>query len=337
MPRTLPIITLCLLCSFPIHAQDIVTLAEQFSASLEPKWQKETFRPLDDAERYNWHFVPLLRQGSSLANLNDTQDEMAMGLLQRSLSPTGLVKAKDIMWLENVLKVKEEYTSMPDGSDRRDPEKYHFLVFGKPGEGRLWGWRFEGHHVSLSFLLDGDQIVSATPFFLGSNPGKVDVDGFEAKEVLKKETALGFQLVQSLDEGQRSSAIFSTEAPNDIFSFNHREATPLEPKGVSYANLSPKQKEIFDELFDTYMSNYQFGFADLLREKVRKAGFENLHFAWAGSLTPGAGHYYRIQGPTLLIEYDNTQNGANHVHSVVRDLTNDFGEDILKDHYASEH
>ena len=318
--------------------QGLSTSTKHFLDALSADSRSEAMKDLDATDRYKFHFVPLLRQGPSLAELDENQESAAMAILQASLSPTGFAKAQDIIWLENVLRAQESVPSrMPDGSIRRDPEKYHILVFGTPGANAGWAWRFEGHHLSLNFTLIGDRIVSSTPSFFGSNPGKVNENGFEPKEVLKAETALGFELVNSLNKKQRVTAIFSDTAPSEIITGNNKNAEALEPKGLGYSDLDDKQKEIFHKLLDTFIGNYQFGFADLLRDKVEDAGFDQLFFAWAGSLKPGAGHYYRIQGPTLLIEYDNTQNGANHVHTVVRDLTNDFGEDILRDHYASDH
>ena len=180
-------------------------------------------------------------------------------------------------------------------------------------------------------------IESSTPSFYGSNPGVVLAGKERGKEVLKAETALGFALVNSFNETQLKTAMISETALTEIVSFNSRKAVPLEPKGLMYGAMTDKQKEMLMSLLNVYVKNYELGFSNKLMNKIKLAGYENLSFAWAGSLKPGAGHYYRIQGPMLLIELDNTQNNANHVHSVVRDLTNDFGDDILREHYQKEH
>jgi hypothetical protein len=143
--------------------------------------------------------------------------------------------------------------------------------------------------------------------------------------------------VNSLSPSQLKTALVSDKAFPEILSSNVRKALPLDPRGLVYAAMNGAQKDLLMKLVNVYVDNYELGFSHKLMEKIRKAGIENLSFAWAGSLKPGSGHYYRIQGPTLLIEFDNTQNSANHVHTAVRDLTNDFGEDILREHYEKDH
>ncbi|MGS0526897.1 DUF3500 domain-containing protein [Zobellia nedashkovskayae] len=211
------------------------------------------------------------------------------------------------------------------------------LFFGKPAKDEFWGWRFEGHHVSLNFVATKGTLVSGTPYFMGSNPGIVPSGISEGKQVLKKETEIGFELLNSLAEEQLAQALFSNKAPHEIYSRNNRTATKLEPNGILFSDLSEEQKVIFKKLLNLYLDNYEAEFSKELKNKIEEADINKLSFAWAGSLKPGKGHYYRIQGPTILIEYDNTQNNANHVHTVVRDLTNDFGQDILKEHYNHSH
>ncbi len=322
-----------------VQGQNFLQQANTISDLLTQEQKAEALRALDDEERFNWYFVPILREGVTLAELNDEQEQAVVQLIQSAISPTAYTKATDIMSLEHVLKAIEPNGggTMSDGTARRDAEKYYWIQFGEAANEKPWAWRFEGHHLSLSFTMMGSELVAATPFFFGSNPGKVDVPGFEKMEVLKLETSMGFQLVNSLNKEQLALARFSETAPNDIYTSNDKEARRLEPLGLGYADLTGKQKKIFHELLEVYISNYQFGFADQLREKIEATGYDQLYFAWAGSMKPGAGHYYRIQGGTLLIEYDNTQNGANHVHAVIRDLSNDFGENILKEHYAKSH
>ena len=180
-------------------------------------------------------------------------------------------------------------------------------------------------------------IVSGTPSFWGSNPAKVSTREQHGKEVLKQETDLGFKLINALSSAQQETAIFAEKAPPEIFTENKRKAGALEPPGISFSDMRKNQQSIFMELLDIYIDNYQLGFSSTLRKRIEKAGIDNLSFAWAGSLKAGGGNYYRIQGPMLLIEYDNIQNNANHVHTTVRDLTNDYAEDILREHYLKDH
>jgi hypothetical protein len=241
------------------------------------------------------------------------------------------------MELEHILRSLEGDAKLSDGRFRRDPLNYHFCIFGEPASKGTWGWRFEGHHISLNFFCKDGKIVSSTPSFLGSNPAIVRDGEKKGIQVLKDEMVLGFELVNSFTPEQLKTARFSDSAPHEILSGNSRKAKPLSPAGIMYTALDPTQRKVFEQLLDLYVDNYELGFSKTLMEKIVKAGMHNLSFAWAGSLKPGNGEYYRIQGPMLLIEYDNTQNNGNHVHTIVRDLTNDFAEDILEEHYRTHH
>ncbi|HZX73338.1 MAG TPA: DUF3500 domain-containing protein, partial [Cyclobacteriaceae bacterium] len=205
-----------------------------------------------------------------------------------------------------------------------------------PSKDKLWGWRFEGHHISFNFISNKNKIVSSTPSFFGSNPGIVPRGAEKGKEILKQETDLGYELCNSFTPDQKAKAIFSETAPREILTSNKRKVELIEPTGLSYQEMTETQQTLFIQLLNIYVKNYQLGFANTLMEKIKKAEINNLSFAWAGSLSHGNGNYYRIQSPVLLIEYDNTQNNNNHVHTVVRDLTNDFAEDILREHYQNE-
>ena len=314
----------------PLGAQDLAQKAENFLATLSPELRSKTLFTLDDSERYNMNYVPMVRKGPSFHDFDKKQKQAALELLKASLSEEGYRKTTQIMELEKVLAIMENNPS-------RDHLDYHFCIFGKPSSGQFWGWRFEGHHVSLNFTSTKHEIVSSTPSFLGSNPAKVRSGEQKGREVLKLETQLGFTLVNSLTEDQLRVAKFSDRAPREIITGTKRNVGAIEPKGIQYTSLNEKQKETFIKLLNVYIDNYQFGFSQALRAKIIEAGTKNLYFAWAGGLKPGIGHYYRIQGPMLLIEYDNIQNNANHVHTVVRDLTNDFAEDILRAHYQKDH
>lgn len=313
---------------------DLASRANAFLSSLSPSMKAKAQYKLNDDERLNWHFVPKTRNGVSFRDFNNSQRDAALALLKASLSEQGYKKATAIVALENVL--REVENRGPD-DNYRDPLNYYLTIFGIPAEKNAWGWRFEGHHVALNFSSINNSIESSTPSFFGSNPGTVLSGSEKGKQILKDETEMGFQLVGSLNPAQLKQALISKTALNEIVSSNKKKTEQLSPSGISYTDLNDAQKEVFMKLLDVYVKNYEFGFAQKLWDKIKKAGVEKLSFAWAGSLDPGSGYYYRIQGPMLLIELDNTQNNANHVHSVVRDLTNDFGEEILREHYEREH
>jgi hypothetical protein len=315
-------------------SQDFSSKAAAFLQTLDTKLKSEIRYKINDQERFNWHFVPRRRNGPTFHDFNETQRQAALDLLKASLSLQGYDKTTGILALEKILQGVE---GRGDNDSYRDSKNYHFTIFGDPATNKPWGWRLEGHHISLNFMSSDGKVVSSTPSFFGANPAIVPSGKDKGKQVLKAETDLGFSLVNSLNADQKKKTIFDDTAPFDIISSNDRKAKALEPKGIMYSDLNTDQQKLFLQLLDVYVLNYELGFSTTLMNKIKKAGIDNLSFAWAGSLKPNVGHYYRIQGPMLLIEYDNTQNNANHVHTTVRDLTNDFAEDILREHYLKEH
>jgi len=317
--------------------QGLNALATDFLNTLDPELKSKTIFTLDSEERLNFNFIPIIRKGPTFHDFNDEQKQAAMALLRASLSAEGFRKTKEIIALENVLlELEGGNFKMPDGSGR-DALNYHFCVFNDPATEQFWGWRFEGHHISFNFVGSSGKIVASTPSFLGSNPAIVREGKQKGKEVLKMESELGFAMVNSLSKEQLGKALFSEEAPREIFTTNKQEVTNLDPLGISYADLNKDQKKALEKLLMVYLDNYESRFSNSLLDKINASGMENLSFAWAGSLAPGKGHYYRIQSPEILIEYDNTQNNANHVHTAVRDLKNDFGRNLLKEHYSESH
>ncbi|HYH56463.1 MAG TPA: DUF3500 domain-containing protein [Anseongella sp.] len=312
--------------------------AAAFLHTLGEEQLKKAFFPFDSAERFNWHFVPLTgkRKGIPVEELDSAQQQAAFGLLKFTLSEQGYRKAKGIMELESILK---ELENRAPEDDYRDPGKYYFSIFGEPSAEEPWGWRLEGHHLSINYTSVDNRLVSATPEFMGANPAVVPSGPHKGLQLLKNETELAFQLLHSLSEEQLGKTLIGEEAPADIITGNARKAMMDRPAGIPFSELDKRQKAFFINLLDTYIGNFRKEFSDRMMKRLEGAGMDSLHFAWAGSVQPGPGnaHYYRIHGPVLLIEYDNTQNDANHVHTVVRDLTNDFGEDALKRHYEQGH
>ncbi len=326
-------VLLALLCCFFfsfLNAQGLNALAKDFLNTLSPELRERTLFSLDDEERYNFHYTPVRRKGPSFNDFNEAQKKAALKLLKASLSAEGYRKSIEIMALEGVLRVIEQ-------NNYRDDLDYHFCIFHEVDSDAFWGWRFEGHHLSLNFVISEGKLLAGTPAFFGANPAKVAHGPQQGKEVLGSETHLAFALVNSFSKIQLSKARFSEQAPREILTRTKRKVAALEPKGIGYVALTDAQKKTFLQLLRVYVDNYETLYAQSLWSKIEKGGLDRLYFAWAGGLRPGVGHYYRIQGPSLLIEYDNTQNGANHVHSVVRDLTNDFGEDLLRNHLEKHH
>ncbi len=285
----------------------------------------------DDDERLNWNYVPMARRGLSWKQMSAEQREMARALLRSGLSSQGYDKANAIMnVLEPILREREH-------NDSRDPDLYFFTIFGDPDvdghAGGTWGWRVEGHHLSLNFTIVDGRAVSATPEFFGANPATVDDGPRKGTRVLHLEEDLGRQLVKSLDERQRKLAVISETAPREITTGNQRKIDPGKPNGIAASDLTAVQKQLLRKLVEEYAHRLRDELADQDLKKIDAAGFDNVHFAWAGGTEPAQGHYYRIQGPTFMVEYDNTQNRANHIHTVWRDPTNDFGHDALREHY----
>ncbi|MEO7394791.1 MAG: DUF3500 domain-containing protein [Chitinophagaceae bacterium] len=311
---------------------DMSKAAIKFLQLLSSEQKTNAQFTFDNEERYNWHFVPISRKGIPLKELTVAQRKAGFDLLHTVLSDTGFNKATSIMSLENILK---EVENRPVNDKHRDAENYYFSIFGNPAVDSIWSWRFEGHHVAFNFAVENNILIAATPGFLGTNPAIVLSGPEKGKQVLKDETELGFALLNSLDAKQLTKAIIADTALKEIITFDNRKAIISDQKGILFSELSIHQQKIFIQLLSAYIHRYTRFFALGMMKEIEAAGLNNLLFAWAGDRQSAIGHphYYRIQGPTIIIEYDNTQNNANHVHSVIRDLKNDFGGDELLKHY----
>ncbi len=339
MKIKLTIVLILLAHSFFSEAQnnDLYKTADLFLNSLDKNQKAQAQYSYDSVERYRWHYVPQNdRKGISINEMNSVQKDAAITLMKSSLSDNAFKKARQIMALEVVLKAIE---NRQENDHFRDPGKYYFTIFGQPEKTGIWGWRLEGHHVSFSFSSQDNKLVSGTPGFLGSNPETVLSGPEKGLEILKEENELAFEFLRALKSDQLKKAIIDTAAPGEIITVNSRKAMIADPKGLSYAALTSAQKSIFIKLLSLYIHRYTRLFADNMMHDIEAAGMDKLIFAWAGSTENAVGNkrYYRIKGPTIIIEYDNTQNNGNHVHTVIRDLKNDFGGDALMEHYKNSH
>jgi hypothetical protein len=306
--------------------------AHNFLASLSDQQRTQATFPMDSEERSNWHYIPRVRKGLPLREMDTAQQKLAQAFLAAGLSQRGYMKAEDIMSLEAILKEMES-----GKGPKRDPDGYFFTVFGEPSESATWGWRVEGHHLSLNFTIASGKMVASSPTFFGSNPAEVKIGPRRGLRVLAREEDLARELLNSLDAKQKIVAVIETTAPKDIITAAARKVDPENPKGLAGSKMNKKQNEILMSLIEEYANNMPEDLAGARMEAVHKAGSDKIYFAWAGGPDRGQGHYYRVQGPSFLIEYDNTQNDANHIHSVWRDYHGDFGRDLLAEHYRQFH
>ncbi len=306
--------------------------AGNFLAALTDDQRGKVTFPFEDDERLNWHFIPRARKGVPLKDMDAGQRQLALAFLSSGLSPRGFQKASTVMSLDAILRDMEK-----DTTGRRDADGYYFSIFGAPSEAGTWGWRVEGHHLSLNFAVVKGQTVATSPAFYGANPADVKQGPRQGLRTLAREEDLARELLQALDAKQKAVAVIDAAAPKDIITMNQRKVTPDNPKGLAAAKLTKKQNEMLLGLIEEYAANMPDELAAARMDAARKAGLEKVFFAWAGVPDRGQGHYYRVQGPTFLIEYDNTQNNANHIHSVWRDFNGDFGLDLLAAHYQQWH
>src|SRR5262245_21294449 len=312
-------------------APSMATAATNFLGSLTPEQRQRATFAFDAPERLRWHFVPQFeRNGLQIKEMTEPQRKLAHELLKTGLSARGYTTYTQIMQLESILK------GLENGSGpTRDPEGYRFSVFGTPSAKGTWGWRVEFHHVSLHFDVVNGTAISSTPSFAEANPAEVKDGPQKGQRTLGTLEDTARALVTALDESQRKTAIFTHVALNDIVTGNALDIKPLSPDGIKASAMTAAQRDLLTKVLDAYAGLMTADIAADRMAKVKKAGIENIAFAWAGSIERGQKHYYRVQGPTFLIEFDNTQNDGNHVHSVWRDFQGDFGRDLLREHLKS--
>ena len=307
--------------------------ATQFLDSLSPDQKAKASFPFDGEERLRWHFIPnetFPRKGLMIKDMNEAQRRLAHELLRSGLSARGYLKVTSIIELEDILKAIET-----GGKMARNKEEYWFSVFGTPAAKGRWGWRVEGHHVSLRFAVADGAVgnnISTSPMFLGSNPAEVRDGEKKGLRVLADEEDAARALLMALPANLQTQAIVNAVAPGDILTMNKNDITPLPEQGVAYGGMGSQQQALLTKLIEAYTSSMEADLAAERMARIKAAGIDKVRFAWLGETEKGKKHYYSVQGPTFLIEYDNTQNNGNHIHSVWRDFNGDFGRDILREH-----
>ncbi len=318
--------------------------ATRLLSSLTPEQRQQASFAFAGDERLHWHFIPtemFPRKGLLIRAMTEPQRRLAHDLLKAGLSQRGYLTASSIMDLETVLKALETAQRAagpqpPRGTVlERDPEKYFFSIFGTPSARDTWGWRVEGHHVSLHFTVVNGTMVASSPSFFGSNPAEVREGPKKGLRILGAEEDAARALLESLDAAQRADAIVNATAPGDMVTMATVDISPLSPSGLAAGAMKAAQRDLLMTLLDVYIGKMAADIADDRLARLRKAGVEKITFAWAGETERGRKHYYRVQGPTFLVEYDNTQNDGNHIHSVWRDFNGDFGRDLLREHLRS--
>ena len=319
-------------------ANDMAKAANALLASLKPAQKNQvTFDFKSDTRTY-WHFIPSemlkggSRKGLQIKHMTGEQRELTHALLRTILSEKGHTKVLNIMFLEDILHVLE-------GEKRRfvrDSEAYHILIFGTPGNKGAWGWRFEGHHLSFNYTIVNGK-VTVVPSFWGTNPAVCDFGPGRRLVALEVEEMAARKLRLSLSTKQTKAAVIANQAPRDILTSALPSVEKIKETGLAFGELNKAQQSELTNLIQEYINRHRAVVAKEDWAKIVKAGIDKIRFSWAGSTKPFEPHYYRIQGPTFLLEYANTQNGANHIHATWRDFNGDFGRDVLREHFKKNH
>jgi hypothetical protein len=322
-------------------ASTMAAAANKFLAGLTPEQKAQAALPFEGDERTHWNFIPnetFARKGLQIKAMTEAQRTLAHDLLKVGLSQRGYMTATSIMALEDILRGIEAPTGDVGAGGRRfarDPLEYWVTVFGTPAPKGAWGWRVEGHHVSVRYVIKDGAAVESSPTFFGSNPAEVRVEGpKKGFRALGPEEDSARALLATLDDSQKPTAIVSATAPNEMVTGAKAQVDPLTPAGLAASAMKPNQRDLLMQIIDVYIGYMEAETAKERLDRIKAAGLEKISFAWLGETEKGKKHYYRVQGPTFLIEYDNSQNDGNHVHSVWRDFHGDFGRDLLTEHLA---
>lgn len=310
----------------------MTTAAVKFIGTLNDDAKKTAVLNYDDPSRLKWHFIPMPeRKGLQVKHMTPEQRTAALELLRSALSQVGYHKATEIMSLEGILRELEKERK---GGPIRDPDRYYYTLFGTPGETGTWGLSVEGHHLSLNFVVRDGKVLAHTPAFFGANPAtcRNEIADYPkpGTRTLAKEEQLAFDLLASFDAEQKKSVITAAKCPADIRGPADSQPPQSAAEGLAASKLKESQQKTLKALVESYAMNMPESVAAQRLAEITAAGWDKVHFSWQGAEQPGIGHYYRVQGPTFLIEFVNVQpdaagNPANHIHSVWRDLRGDFG------------
>ncbi len=319
----------------------MVAAAHEFVAALDAEQRETCVFPFDREVWESWHFIPMRqRTGLPFGGMTAEQTRLADVLIASGMSRSGYHKTKVTMSLEQVLFEIETAAGGNPFTELRNPDGYYFAIYGTPSKTGVWGWRVEGHHISLHFGMNSGRIITSTPMFFGANPHEVLEGPRKGLRSLGREEDLARALLDSLNPDQRAAAVVSEKVPRDILTGNAsevaRDSVPQE--GLSRAKMTAAQKGKLQALLNEYVFNVPRDLAARRLEVIEESG-DDIYFVWMGTTTRGLGnpHYYRVHGKTFLLEYDNTQNNANHSHTVWRDYENDFARDVLAEHYRTAH
>ena len=309
--------------------------ALKFVGTLTAEQKAKTVYHELDGERIFWYYPPLNRHGLPLRDMSEEQRGLAYALMKSGLSESAYKRSVQIMEHEGVLGPMEK--EMGVRSFVRDPQLYYWTIFGDPGSENPWGWRVEGHHVSLHFHAWGDKVISTTPFFFGANPAEVRQGPKKGLRILGNREDMAIELINSFDSSQKASAIVDDAAPYDILTYNSSKALVPREEGLKVSKMNGTQQEAVMSLVTEYVTQMREDLSHEKMDAIKENGIGDFTLTWAGATQAGSPHYYRIHGGNFLVEYDNRQNGANHIHSVLRDVENDFGVDVLREHLLLYH
>jgi hypothetical protein len=318
-------------------ADRMARAVDDWLATLGPDQRALATFPFDTGERFVWAFTPGQREGLALRDMRPDQREAAMRIVAAAQSERGGREVAGVIALETILGTIERDQGRGNWL-RRDPELYWWAVFGDPSGSGPWMWRVGGHHVAIHLTVADGTVVGSTPSFLGANPAVVPGGPTAGTRTLTGEELLARELLVGLSADERAMAVVDPVAPPEILTSNSARADARSvPRGLRHADMESGSRMAFERLIRHYLGRAADDVARADWERAVADGLADTTFAWAGQAEPGRGHYYAVHGPRLLIEYDNTQNGANHIHAVWRDLVNDWGEDLLAAHYRSSH
>ncbi len=303
--------------------------ANAMLATFDPTQRAQLTFDFQGPQRTDWHFVPKERVGVNLRDMNLQQRRAAQTLMRSALSEKGYFKAITIMSLERVLREME--SDRENVNEFRNSEKYWFAIFGDPSDNKPWGWRVEGHHLSLNFTSVEGIVSSATPLFLGTNPAEIRVGPRKGLRVLGNEEDRARRLVTSLSAEQQALAVIADQPPSDVLTVPGQSLDIGKPAGIAAADLTTSQRVTLQEMWTSFVQHLRHELAEQEIHAIEQAGIDDIHFAWAGGTKLNENHYFRLHGPTFILEYDNAQ--GNHAHLVWHSLENDFGADALQRHY----